>query len=218
MRGIVSRPGDGIDMSEIKDMETANPHVAVIENKELIMEHFKEILMLSGFDPEAKALLRTPERQWEVLEFMTSGYEREVTLERMYDDFQGDIPNLRISTGIRFISVCEHHFMPFFGTVDIAYLPKDGLVTGMSKLPQLVLKYARRPQIQERMTQEIADELTDRCSLSGAMVIVRGHHTCEQVEGYDRDGPYITSTITGMFKMNPYLKDEARALIESTWR
>jgi len=205
-------------MREVKDMETVNPHVAVIENKVEIMEHFEQILLLSGFDPQAHALKRTPERQWEVLEFMTSGYERDVTLERMYNDYGGDTPNLRISTGIRFISVCEHHFMPFNGKVDIAYLPKDGMVTGMSKLPQLVLKYARRPQIQERMTQEIADELTDRCRLMGAMVIVRGYHTCEQVEGYDRDGPYITSSITGMFKLNPYLKDEARALIESTWR
>jgi len=107
---------------------------------------------------------------------------------------------------------CEHHFAPFYGTVDIAYVPGNGKVTGLSKLPQLVQKYARRPQLQERMVSQIADELMNRCEAIGVMVIGSGYHTCEMIEGihegFHRDKPYITPEIRGLFVANEALKNE----------
>ena len=182
-------------------------------NKEEIMSHFSAILDLAGFDIARADILRTPERQWEVLEYMTRGFEMDVTLERMYEDYGDDFSNLRICPSIEYVSVCEHHFIPFFGKVDIAYLPNNGKVTGLSKLPQLVQKYALRPQLQEKMTDQIADELMKRCCFGGVMVIAEGQHTCEMVEGFRRDKPYITSSVRGLFGLNPYLKQEALALL-----
>lgn len=192
-----------------------DPHACVVDNKEQIMQHFREILHLCGFEVDSPDLKRTPERQWEVLELITRGYTREVTLERMYQDYGNeDMASLRICPGIKFISVCEHHFMPFYGTVDIAYVPKNNKVTGLSKLPQLVEKYALRPQIQERMNDQIADELMTRCDSAGVLVIIRARHMCEIIEGYWRDKPYTTSRMRGLFAVNPALKEEALDLIE----
>ncbi len=193
--------------------EETSPHESILKNKELIVRHFKDILELAGYDPDYEGFKRTPERQWEILELMSRGFDSEVTLDRMYNDFSDNLASLRICPGIEFISVCEHHFAPFFGKVDIAYVPKNSKVTGLSKLPQLVLKYALRPQIQERMEMQIADELMERCDLNGVMVNTYGRHTCELCEGYRRDDPYTTSTVKGLFMANPYLKDEALKLL-----
>ena len=115
--------------------DSPSHHELVVGNKENIMKHYRKILDLAGFDIEDPDLLRTPERQWEILELMTRGFEMEVTLDRMYKDYGDDMASLRICPSIEFISVCEHHFAPFFGTVDISYVPKNGKVTGLSKLP-----------------------------------------------------------------------------------
>lgn len=177
-----------------------NPHEQVKKNKQEIMAHFTTIMELSGIRSDTKDTKRTPERFWEVIQLATEGYDKEVTLSRMYDDdADPDLPVLRISQGIPFISFCEHHWMPFIGTVDIAYMPK-GKVTGMSKLPQLVEKYAHRFQNQERMTEQIAEEIWQTVKPIGVMVISRAVHTCERVEGFTRQGPYICSSIKGKFK------------------
>jgi GTP cyclohydrolase I len=130
----------------------------------------------------------------------------------MYRDYAlGDVPGVRICPGIHFVSMCEHHFAPFYGTVDIAYMPGNGKVTGLSKLPQLVQKYARRPQLQERMVSQIADELIERCEATGVLVIGQGYHTCEMIEGvkegFHRDKPYITPEIRGCFATDASLRD-----------
>lgn len=113
---------------------------------------------------------------------------------------------------------CEHHFAPFYGTVDIAYLPGNGKVTGLSKLPQLVQKYARRPQLQERMVSQIADELIKRCEASGVLVIGAGYHTCEMIEGvhegFHRDKPYVTPEIRGSFATDASLRDATIAHLQ----
>lgn len=110
---------------------------------------------------------------------------------------------------------CEHHWMPFLGTCDVAYIP-GGRVTGMSKIPQVVEKYANRFQNQERMTEQIAEELWTKISPEpmGIMVVTRAIHTCERVEGYRRDGPYICSSIRGIFTKEVSPRDEALRLLE----
>ncbi len=175
-------------------------HQSVTSNKDKIVEHFRQILMLSGFDLDDPALQRTPERQWEVLEKMTRGYATEVTLNRMYDDYTIDgLPTLRVCPGIPYVSLCEHHFQAFIGEVSIAYIPNQKKVTGLSKLPQLVQKYALRPQLQEKMSEEIANDLMEQCKFKDIMVVVTGQHMCEIIEGYWRTKPYVTSTIRGLF-------------------
>jgi len=194
-----------------------NHHRVVLKNKKAIVKYYAAIITAAGFDLEEPAMTRTPERMWEVLEFMTRGYAEEVTLERMYEDFsKGDLPTLRICPGIKYISMCEHHFLPFVGEAMIAYIPNDGKVVGLSKLPQLVQKYALRPQLQEKMSEEIANELEERCKLDSIMVVISGQHTCEIVEGFWRTKPYVTSTIRGIFVENAALRNETLKLMGVT--
>ena len=193
-----------------------NPHQQVKDNKEEIMKHFRAIMELSGISPETADTKRTPERFWEVINLATEGYDREVKLGRMYDETADpELPVLRISKGIPFISYCEHHWMPFTGTVDIAYIPK-GQITGMSKLPQVVEKYAHRFQNQERMTEQIAEEIWRVVEPLGVMVISKARHTCERVEGFNRLGPYICSAVRGKFAelLNP--REEVLQLLEGS--
>jgi len=183
-------------------------------NKAEIMHLFRGIMQLSGIDSQTEDTQRTPERFWEVLMCATQGYEQEVTLSRTYEDTaSSDLPVMRISQGIPFVSFCEHHWMPFIGTVDIAYVPK-GRVTGMSKLPQLVQKYAHRFQNQERMTEQIAEEIWQTVEPMGVMVISKAVHSCERVEGQYRNGPYICSAIRGVFSKELNPRAEALGLID----
>ena len=195
-----------------------DPHEAVLRNKAEIMHLFSGIMQLAGISPTTPDTQRTPERFWEVLCVATRGYSQEVSVDRCYDDYANkDYPVMRISTGIPYISFCEHHWMPFIGTCDVAYIP-GGKVTGMSKIPQVVEKYANRFQNQERMTEQIAEELNTRINPTpmGVMVITRGIHTCERVEGYTRDGPYICSAVRGVFSKNVNPREEALKLLGST--
>lgn len=190
-----------------------DPHEQVEKNKAEIMHLFNGIMQLSGINPHTEDTKRTPERFWEFLMHATQGYSQEVTLERMYEDSANpELPVMRISQGIPFISCCEHHWLPFTGTVDIAYVPK-GKITGMSKLPQVVQKYAHRFQNQERMTEQIAEEIWTTVEPMGVMVICRGFHTCERIEGYQRIGPYITSAIRGVFTKELSPRSEALSLL-----
>lgn len=142
----------------------------------------------------------------------------EVTLERMYPDHSVEgLPTLRICPGIKFISMCEHHFAPFIGEATIAYIPNEQKVVGLSKLPQLVQKYALRPQLQEKISEEVANELRDRCNIVDVMVVISGQHTCEIIEGYWRTKPYTTSTIRGLFVENGPLRTEVLALMGVTF-
>lgn len=192
------------------------PHEQVLENKKEIMHLFTGIMHLAGIDPNTPDTQRTPERFWEVLRYATQGYDREVSIERCYDDnTDKDYPVMRISKGIPFVSFCEHHWMPFFGTVDVAYIPA-GKVTGMSKIPQVVEKFANRFQNQERMTEQIAEELWTKIKPEpmGVYVISRAVHTCERIEGYRRDGPYICSSIRGVFQKEVNPRQEALRLLD----
>ena len=192
-----------------------DPHEQVEKNKTEIMHLFSGIMQLAGIDPNTHDTKRTPERFWEVLMYATKGYPQEVTLERTYEDSANpDFPVMRISTGIPFVSFCEHHWMPFIGTVDIAYIPK-GEVTGMSKLPQVVEKYAHRFQNQERMTEQIAEEIWTIVKPMGVMVVSKGMHSCERVEGYRRDGPYVCSAVRGVFTKETNPRNEVLGLLNS---
>lgn len=166
-----------------------------------------ETLIEAGFNLEEEGMKRTPLRMREMYEKMTSGFDMEVTLTRVYSESSSMIA----SNDIQFVSLCEHHLLPFHGTVSIAYIPKKG-VTGMSKLDQLVKKYSLRPQIQERLGEQIADELWKDLDLYGCMVVIRAMHTCKLIEGFP-PGEYVTSALRGVFLWSTGPREEAMKLM-----
>jgi len=176
-------------------------------NKQQIENLVQELLVEIGIDPSDEGMKRTPIRIYEMYKRMVSGFDMEVTLTRVYSESSSMI----VSNNIQFVSLCEHHLMPFHGTVSIAYIPKKG-VTGMSKLDQLVQKYALRPQIQERLGEQIADELWKNLDLYGCMVVIRALHTCKLIEGFP-PGEYVTSALRGIFLWSTGPRSEAQALM-----
>jgi len=172
------------------------------ERAKKIAEHIKEIIEILGLDPESEDLRRTPIRIATTWLRFTEGYNREVKLWRQYEGKA----DLVAEFGIPFTTLCEHHFMPFYGTVDIGYIPKERVV-GLSKLDQLVEKYALRFQIQERMTAQIADELWEAAKPYGVIVVSSAVHTCKMVEGF-QPRPYVCSACRGVFLWNPAAREE----------
>ncbi len=162
-------------------------------NKEKIRELIAQLLVELGEDPYREGLRDTPERVADLYEEVLSGYHSNSELDVAFaepSDFvmQRDIP---------FYSMCEHHLLPFFGKVHIAYQP-NGKVIGISKLSRLVEKYARRLQLQERMTDQIAAEL-QATGVLGAMIVVEGEHLCLRMRGVKSNGVTVTSKARGSF-------------------
>ncbi len=175
-------------------METINPIAQ-------IMEHTVELPDECPRD----ALLR-----WErAIEEMAEGYNEDPELDVIFDVPHDEIV---ISRGLGFNSLCEHHLFPFFGTADVAYIPRDGIV-GLSKLARTVDVYSKRFQTQERMTAQIADAIEDALDPLGVAVIVRGVHTCQKCRGIKKDGEMITSVMRGEFRKQTNPRQEILNLL-----
>jgi len=172
------------------------------------IEHVRLALNEIGFDCKSEGMKRTPKRIIESWIRMTRGYKQNVVLSRVYTEKS----DMCIAKGIPFVSVCEHHLQVFSGTIDIAYVPNHHKVTGLSKLDQLVEKYSKRFQIQERLTSQIADELMEKLDPQGVMVISRAVHTCKMCEGYS-GGEYELSALRGIFLLHEAPRLEALTLI-----
>jgi len=178
-------------------------------DKVLLRKSVIDFLAAIGENPNREGLKETPDR-----------------IVRMWEEFENDKqveiktfknPNynqLVVKANIRFHSFCEHHCLPFFGTVDIAYLPSSRLV-GISKLSRIVRKFASKLNIQERLTNEIAEFIQNELRPKGVMVIVNATHLCEQMRGVRNSGIMITSALKGKFHLNPTLKNEVMALIQN---
>lgn len=160
-----------------------------------------------GEDPKREGLLDTPKRVVKALREMTSGY-REDPSEILSTVFQGDNDEMVVVRNIDFASTCEHHMMPFTGTVTIGYLPGDGKVVGLSKLPRLVWCYAKRLQIQEQFTRQIAMALQDHLAPRGVGVIARAFHTCCALRGIRSRNEMVTSSMLGAFRNDPIVRTE----------
>lgn len=166
------------------------------DNKLKIENAVRDILQAIGENPERDGLKETPDRVARMLEELTSGYhdDAKVHLSKTFVESGSDVV---IEKDIHFSSTCEHHLMPFFGKVHIAYIP-DGKVVGLSKLARVVDVYARRLQLQERMNAEIADAIFDVLSPKGVFVVVEGEHTCMTARGVKKFGSKtITSATRG---------------------
>lgn len=186
------------------------------DNKEAIISeiasHYKEILKLIGEDPEREGLLKTPERAAKAIYAVTSGYNQDAEEIGSKAIFEHDGKGMVIVKDIEFYSVCEHHILPFFGKVCVGYLPK-GKILGLSKLARIVDVYARRLQVQERMTAQICEAISKLIPNDGVIVACEGAHLCMKMRGVEKqDSATVTFESSGKFLVDPDLRKEFMAV------
>ncbi len=180
-----------------------------------IMKAITMILEAVGENPGRKDLLATPRRVAEMYEEIFSGIRQDPAkeLEVVLDQKHEEIILLK---GIPLYSVCEHHLLPFLGRAHIAYIPKEGRVTGLSKLARTVDILAKRPQVQERLTTQIAEVIMKVLRPRGCMVIIEAEHLCMSMRGLKKPGiSTVTSAVRGVFRSNEKTRAETLALIKS---
>jgi len=172
-----------------------------------------EVLGKLGEDPSREGLLQTPLRAEKALKFLTSGYQMNV--EKVVNGalFTVKYDEMVIVKDIEFFSLCEHHLLPFYGKVDVAYLPRDKVI-GLSKIPRIVDMFARRLQLQERMTQQIAQTIQDAIDPLGVGVIAHARHFCMMMRGVEKQhSGAITSAMLGAFRTHKETRDEFLSLV-----
>jgi GTP cyclohydrolase I len=196
--GAAEKPAAGSEGGEIRGIERA----------------VREILLEIGEDADREGLLRTPERMHKMWLELTCGYR--VDPDRLINGAVFDVgySEMVVIKGIPFYSLCEHHMLPFFGVASVGYLPR-GRVIGLSKIPRIVEMYARRLQVQERMTQQIADFLQSRLNPYGVGVVIEAEHLCLAMRGVQKGGAtMVTSSVLGAFRTTKETRDEFMAHLE----
>lgn len=175
--------------------------------------YVKAILEELGEDPEREGLLKTPARVARALRELTKGYKQDPEAIINGALFTEDYSEMIVMKDVDFYSMCEHHMLPFFGKAHIAYLPK-GKIVGISKLARLVDVYARRLQVQERMTTQIASLLMEKLTPEGVAVVVEAEHLCMRMRGVEKQNSYVvTSAMFGVFREKQETRDEFMNLI-----
>jgi GTP cyclohydrolase I len=176
---------------------------------------YRELLVRIGEDPARDGLLRTPERMEKSMKFLTRGYEMNVTDVLHEALFDVDYDEMVIVKDIEFFSMCEHHLLPFFGKAHIAYVP-NGKVIGLSKIPRLVDVFARRLQVQERLTTQVGEAITDAIHPQGVAVILEAQHLCMMMRGVEKQhSSTVTSAMLGVFKTQLQTRNEFLSLVRS---
>lgn len=173
----------------------------VLQARAALATHYKEILGLLGEDASREGLLKTPERVAKAMQFLTKGYHEDpeaILRSAMFKE--EDYKQMVIVKDIDFYSLCEHHMLPFFGKVHVAYIPKNH-ITGLSKIPRVVDVFARRLQIQERLTKQIKDCIQKTLDPAGVMVVIEAQHMCMQMRGVEKQNSLtVTSDFSGVFE------------------
>lgn len=174
---------------------------------------YREILSRIGEDPSRDGLIRTPERMEKAMAFLARGYRMNIT-DVLHDAlFDVDYDEMVIVKDIEFFSMCEHHLLPFFGKAHVAYVP-NGKVIGLSKIPRLVDVFARRLQVQERLTREIGDAITEAIHPQGVAVIMEAQHLCMMMRGVEKQHSLtVTSAMLGVFKTQLQTRNEFLSLV-----
>lgn len=181
---------------------------------EKITEAVRMILEAVGEDPNRPGLLDTPARVARMYQEMFSGLHTDPA-RHMQVVFPERYDEMVLIRDIPFTSMCEHHLLPFYGVAHVAYMP-DGKVTGLSKIARVVDEVARRPQVQERMTQEVADLINQHLETTGVAVVISAEHSCMSIRGIKKHGAStITSALRGIFKTNESTRAEFMSLIKS---
>jgi len=174
----------------------------------------RELLLQMGEDPSREGLLDTPKRVEQSLRFLTSGYRADI--DEVINDalFSVDYNEMVIVKDIDFYSLCEHHLLPFFGKCHVAYIPQ-GRVIGLSKIPRLVDVYARRLQVQERLTNQIAEVILEKINPLGVAVVMEGTHLCMSMRGVEKQNSFaLTSAMLGVFREDARTRSEFLELIK----
>ena len=183
--------------------------------KECIADLMRKVIALAGEDPEREGLRKTPERFEKAFKFLTSGYHQNLDSVLNGATFSVSYDEMVVVKDIEFFSLCEHHLLPFFGKAHVAYLPSKR-VLGLSKIARLVNMYARRLQIQERMTSQIAEALSEKICPEGVGVIIEARHLCMQMRGVEKQhGQAVTSAMLGSFRHNKQTRDEFLSLVRN---
>ena len=179
-----------------------------------IASHVKEILRLIGEDPGREGLVKTPERVAKALQFMTQGYEQngtEIIRKAIFDE---EYKQMVIVKDIELYSMCEHHMCPFIGKAHVAYIP-NGKITGLSKIARVVETYARRLQVQERLTVQIRNCIEDSLHPLGVAVVIEAQHTCMSMRGVQKSNAITTtSAFSGIFLSSARTRNEFLNLID----
>jgi GTP cyclohydrolase I len=174
----------------------ANPREELDRAERLV----HDLLLELGEDPAREGLRKTPTRVIRALQFLTEGYRKDV--DELFNDafFQEDYDEMVVVRDIEFYSLCEHHLLPFFGKAHVAYIP-DRRIVGLSKIPRLVDLFARRLQVQERMTKEIATTMMEKLSPRGVAVVIEARHLCMVMRGVEKQHSFMTTShMLGAFR------------------
>jgi GTP cyclohydrolase I len=184
------------------------------DNIEQLMVHYREILRLLGEDPDREGLLKTPERVAKAMSFITKGYAQDPIDILRSAIFKEEYQQMVLVKDIELFSVCEHHMLPFIGKAHVAYIP-NGYITGLSKVARVVECFARRLQVQERLTVQIRDSIQHALNPLGVAVVIEASHTCMQMRGVEKQRSVTTtSAFTGVFLSDPRTRDEFMQLIK----
>ena len=177
-----------------------NPEIEYREGLEELAAHYKSVLTLLGEDPEREGLEKTPMRVAKAMQILTRGYSQDAHKVLTDALFKEDYDQMVIVKDIDFFSMCEHHMLPFYGKVHVAYVP-NGFITGLSKIARVVDIFSHRLQVQERLTQQICDCIQDTLHPIGTMVVVEAKHMCMQMRGVEKQNAITTTSyFTGGFK------------------
>jgi GTP cyclohydrolase I len=176
-----------------------NPETEYREGLEELASHYRQVLSLIGEDPEREGLQKTPMRVAKAMQVLTRGYEMDAHKVLTDALFQEDYSQMVIVKDIDFFSLCEHHMLPFYGKVHVAYIP-NGYITGLSKIARVVDIYSHRLQVQERMTLQIKECIEQTLKPLGVMVVVEARHMCMQMRGVEKQNSITTtSDFSGAF-------------------
>ena len=176
-------------------------------------DKYREIIKELGEDPNREGLLKTPERVSKAMKFLTNGYDSDPNKIIQQAIFHEHYSEMVLVKDIEVYSLCEHHMLPFFGKAHIAYIP-DGKIVGLSKIPRVVDAYARRLQVQERLTIEIRDCLQRTLEPKGVAVVLECAHMCMQMRGVEKQNSFTsTSAMSGQFKKSAETRSEFLSII-----
>ena len=178
-----------------------------------LMYHYKSILELLGEDVDREGLLKTPLRVAKAMQFLTQGYEMDPVAILNSAKFKEEYQQIVLVKDIEIYSLCEHHMLPFYGKAHVAYIP-NGYITGLSKIPRVVDAFARRLQVQERLTVQIRDCIQETLNPLGVSVVIDAAHMCMQMRGVQKQNSVTTtSAFTGAFLNSPKTREEFMRLI-----
>ena len=184
-----------------------------LETTSKLSSLYKEVLSQLGEDPNREGLLKTPERVAKAMQFLTHGYEIDPVAILNSAKFKEEYKQIVLVKDIELYSLCEHHMLPFYGKVHVAYIP-NGYITGLSKIPRVVEAFARRLQVQERLTVQIRDCIQETLNPLGVAVVIEAAHMCMQMRGVQKQNSITTtSAFTGAFLKDIKTREEFMARI-----